>query len=476
MKNLILLLFPLFLLLSCGKDLETVTVRSDPSEMFNQADSVFAETDTTDEDDFVHIKLGEISAIESLDPLFASSNSEWRIISLIYDGLVELGKDGKPATKLAKRWEVNSDSTQFTFHLKTIVHFHNSPVFESGNGRRFTARDVRFAFERMASDKVPDFAARKFMDIRGFSAYHHEQNYVKDPAKRVLESIEGIRVRNDSTITFHLNKKAGDFLQRLAHPMASIYARESVQANGKPITQAAGTGSFRFIRKEGNTHLLTSLTNSKNGVSRINRLDIISGLAEKDLFQEFARNNLDALLELGPATLISVADSTGKLLEHFYKTYRLRRAQAETSYSIYYNTNSGQHRQVNEFISNLNEANLLENAALGSISTNRVDTISTQNNEKRQLVITHTEHPFHLFLLNRIASDATKNDFSFSMNGSYAIWNEIALSLYPYTESREFLQWTTPVYILQHNSISGIEINNQPWNLDLSGIKKSGGN
>lgn len=476
MKNLILFLFPILLFISCGKELETITVNPDTSDLFTSADSVFTANDTTDDDDFMHIKLGEIAAIESLDPLFASSNSEWRIINLLYESLLDLDEEGTPAPKLAKRWEVNTDSTQFTFHLKTNVYFHDSPVFESGNGRRFTAKDVRFIFERMASNKVPDFTGQNFTDIRGFSSYQNELTFVKDPAKRVIESINGINVRNDSTIIFNLIESAPDFLHRLAHPMASIYPRESVPSENGPIRQAAGTGSFTFIKKEGNAHLLTVNANTSEEMPNFNRVDIISGLSEKDLFQEFARINLDALIEVGPSTLITATDSTGQLLRHYSQKYILNQASAESSYTFYFNKNSGQARQVNKLISVLDVQSLLENPALGTLFFNKVDSTSAKNKDNTQFIITHTGHAAKQFLLDKLATEITNENFSLSMNASYALFDNITFSTLPYPGTQKFLQWTAPVYILSHEgAFSGIEINHAPWNLDLSSVKRSGG-
>ena len=474
MKKLVLLLFPLFVLISCGKELETVTVKSDTSELLNApADSVYTEIDPA-QDDFVQIRLGEIAAIESLDPLFASSNSEWRVINLLYEGLTSLNSSGNPSPALAKSWEVNADSTQFTFHLRTTVDFHDSPAFENGSGRRFLASDVRYAFERMADINVPDFAADHFSDIQGFTAYHSEQTYVKNPDKRALDTIEGIKVRNDSTIVFFMNQPASEFLNRLAHPMASVYAKESVPANNTPIQKAAGTGRFAFVKKEENAHLLTQNKAYRGFTPQINRLDIVSGLSEKNLYQELAKKNLDALIELGSSTLISVADSSGQLLSSFSNTFRLNQTGVNSTYEFFYNQQSGQSTELNELLSNLDPETVLPIPALGSISTSRVDSGFVEQNNSRQLTITQTTHPFEVFLLDKFATRATSMDFSFTMNASYAVYEYITMTTRPYPDTERFLSWKSPIYILSTTSLSGISITHEPWNISLVTVKKAG--
>lgn len=475
MKKLVLLFLPLLVFISCGKDLETVTVKTGHSELLNApADSVYNNVSPS-QDEFVQIRLGEIAPVESLDPLFASSNSEWRVNNLIYEGLTSLNSTGSPAPALAKSWEVNADSTQFTFHLRTTVYFHDSPAFENGTGRRFLASDVRYIFERMTHNDVPDFTASYFSDIRGFSAFHNEQTYVKNPAKRVINTIEGIKVRNDSTIVFFMNKPASDFLKRLAHPMASVYAKESVPSNNSPIQKPAGTGRFAFIKKEGNAHLLTQNKKYRGFAPKINRLDIVSGLTERNLYQEFAKKNIDALIEPGSSTLVSVADSSGQLLSSFSNTFQLYQSPVYSSYEFYYNQHSGQSAQLNELLNTIDAGSLLPLSAQGSISTSMVDSGEVESNNSQQLTITQTTHPFEVFLLDKLATQATDKGFSFTMSASYALSDDIALSTRPYPGTQKFLSWETPVYILSDVSVSGISINHEPWNISLVSVKKTGG-
>ncbi|MBD3617379.1 MAG: ABC transporter substrate-binding protein [Gracilimonas sp.] len=470
MKKLFLFLLPFFLVISCGKGPETVTIQSDPSDLFTAPDTSNAEVDTSDEE-FVHVKLGEIAAIESLDPLFSFSNSEWRIINLIYQGLVEIGENGTLIPGLAKSWDINDDSTQFTFYLKTDVYFHDSPVFESATGRRFVAQDVKYIFERMAHNNVPDFTADHFEDIHGFSAFHNEQTYVKNPSRRVLNTVDGVQVRNDSTVSFIMNRSAPDFLTRLAHPMASIYPKEIVSSANDPIQQAVGTGAFRFVSKEGNAHLLTPNDDYSKDIPAINRLDIISGLTERDLFQEFARNNLDALIELGPSTLLTVADSTGNLLQSYYENYTLDQTSVSAKYQLYYNENSGQSRQVSHLISSIDPQSLLTNKIIGTVSVSEVDTAIAKNIDKTQLIVTQTTHPLEIFFLNNLAPKANELGYTFAMNASYAISNEITFSTKPFPGTQPFLTWETPIFILSHSSITGVTVRHKPWLLDLSSIQ-----
>lgn len=470
MKKLFLFLLPFLVITSCGKGPETVTVNPDTSELFTAPDS--AAVAESDDDEFIHIKIGESAKINSLDPLFAESGSEWRAINLIYDQLIQLDENGDPAPGLAKRWAVNEDSTQFLFHLSTNTYFHDASVFDGNTGRKVVASDIKFIFDRMANGNVPNFVADHFKDILGFSVYHTEQTFIKDPDRRVYSTIEGIRVQNDSTVVFLMNSPAGDLLDRLAHPMASVYPRESVRSGNRPIQQAVGTGPFRFVQKEEDAHLLTLNENYSGDQPDIDRLDIISGLKERDLFQEFARTNLHALLELGPSTLLTVADSTGDLLDSYYQDYSLTNTGVTSEYPLYFNQNSGQSNQLNEALSSLGRRALLMNAALGTISIDSVETSGLSNtSEESQFVVSQTDHPFYMFLLNNAVPQFNQADYSFSMSASYAMPDKTTFSTLPYPNTELFLNWESPLYILTHSNVTGIKIDHHPWNLDLSELE-----
>ena len=79
------------LLLSCGKSTE-VTIVDGTAGILPDVKPSNASTaqKTTSQDDFTVIKIGEPNSIHTLDPLFGTNNSEFRTLSLIYDGLTKI--------------------------------------------------------------------------------------------------------------------------------------------------------------------------------------------------------------------------------------------------------------------------------------------------------------------------------------------------------------------------------------------------
>lgn len=472
MKNLLLLTFLVSLLFSCGKGPETVTVTSDPLEPTQRTDTTSDFSGADNEEEFRHLRIAELSAIESLDPLFAESNSELRVINLVFDGLARLDESGNPEPALAKDWEVNRDSTRYTFHLRTDISFHNVDAFSGRRGRGFNASDVRFVFERMASSNVPSYASEIFNDIRGFNSYHSEQLYVKNPDKRALDTISGIDVQNDSTIVFTLKESTSDFLKKLTHPIASVYARESSESVN-PIQKPAGTGAFYLVAQEDDRHIFGVNKNYHGEIPSLHRLDVISDVAEENLLQMLSNRDIDILIELNPSTFSETIDSAGNLVGEFSTNFKLEQPQLNSTYSLYFNEESGQEEAVSEIFSTLEFDEIIDNQMLGKLSFHQVDTANTGDVNNGQLVFSQTEHPAEVYLINRLLEQVTAQGYTASMHPSYAITEEITFSTRNFPNTTEILSWDFPLYILMRDTISNIEVNHQPWNLSLTNISVS---
>jgi len=66
------------------------------------------------------------------------------LMNNVYEGLVALDQDGTIQPKLAESWTVSEDGTTYDFTLQDDVTF--------ANGEAFTADDVKFSLERIATD------------------------------------------------------------------------------------------------------------------------------------------------------------------------------------------------------------------------------------------------------------------------------------------------------------------------------------
>jgi ABC-type oligopeptide transport system substrate-binding subunit len=115
----------------------------------------FGKTDPPERDVFRYVSGSEP---ESIDPQIPTGQPEARILMSIFEGLTEYDpKTMQPIPAIAERWDVNQDSSEFTFYLRTNARW--------SNGDPITAHDFVYTFQRGLN---PALAARNAY-LRGAS-------------------------------------------------------------------------------------------------------------------------------------------------------------------------------------------------------------------------------------------------------------------------------------------------------------------
>ena len=111
---------------------------------------------------------------ESLDPPVSTGQPEARIYMALYDGLVDYHpKSMRPIPALAERWDVNNDSSEFTFHLRQNGRW--------SNGDPIDANDFVYTFRRALSPELASRNAYLGAYIKNAEAFTAKKVFVKDP-------------------------------------------------------------------------------------------------------------------------------------------------------------------------------------------------------------------------------------------------------------------------------------------------------
>lgn len=165
----------------------------------------------------------------SLDPArFTDVNSEG-VARRVFNGLVRLDGELRPAPDLAESWRVSPDGLTYAFHLRRGVLFHN--------GRELTAQDVRYSFERLLRQETASPRAWVVEAIVGG----------REMRKGELDHLTGIETPDRYTVILLLREPFGPFLNLLAMGSACIVPQEEVEKAGAPFgRRPVGTGPFRF--------------------------------------------------------------------------------------------------------------------------------------------------------------------------------------------------------------------------------------
>lgn len=116
---------------------------------------------------------------ESLDPQISDGQPEARIYMSMFEGLAEYDpKTTAPIPALAERWEINNDSSEFTFHLRRNGRFSNSDPI--------TARDFVYTIRRGMSPKLASRNAALAYYIKYAKAYNSGDVFVLDPVSKAF--------------------------------------------------------------------------------------------------------------------------------------------------------------------------------------------------------------------------------------------------------------------------------------------------
>lgn len=169
----------------------------------------------------------EATGIATLDPAFAKNQSIMWAVHQLYSTLVEIDSNLNIVPSLAKSWEISTDRTTYTFHLRDSVFFHNDPLFPGGKGRKLSATDIVYSLQRIQDKSVASSGAWIFNN-------------------RIAEN--GFLALNDSTFQLKLLRPFQPILGILSMQYCSIVPREVVEHYGKDFrSHPCGTGPFKFV-------------------------------------------------------------------------------------------------------------------------------------------------------------------------------------------------------------------------------------
>src|SRR4051812_5842409 len=154
----------------------------------------------------------------SLDPALSTDVPTGRAVGYVFDGLTQFQPDAKVEPALAERWEVTPDGITYTFHLRSGVTFHD--------GSKFTAKNVANSWRRSLDPATKSGAAQFLFPIKGAREFNAGK----------AKTIDGIVVRDDSTIVVTLTEPLAIFLKMLAMPVAAIVPDNfSAGSDARPI-------------------------------------------------------------------------------------------------------------------------------------------------------------------------------------------------------------------------------------------------
>jgi oligopeptide transport system substrate-binding protein len=157
---------------------------------------------------------------------------------MVYNTLVETSEDLSVRPSLATHWDISADGLTYTFYLRNDVYFQDDAQFPNGKGRKMTAQDVVYSFNRILDPAIASTGSWIF----------NGRVTNKDPFIAL----------NDTTVQIRLQKPFRPFVSMLSMPYCSIVPKEVTGHWGKDFrNHPCGTGPFQLkYWDEGNVLVL----------------------------------------------------------------------------------------------------------------------------------------------------------------------------------------------------------------------------
>ncbi|MCL2371241.1 ABC transporter substrate-binding protein [Candidatus Saccharibacteria bacterium] len=224
-----------------------------------------------------------IGEIRSLNPLFATTNSEFTAINIIHARLIGHDQSGNLSGKLASSWTASADAREWRVTLREGLTFHD--------GHPLTAEDVVFTVELMQNPLTHYLGQSNWTNVR-------------------------VSAEDDHTVIFTLNTSQASFAEQLAffvlpkHILQDIPPQQLINADFN-LTGVIGAGPFMFNRfKASSTSPFIVDTrrfdNFFAGASLLNSFEIHTFSSTEDIVDALNLAAVIASAELSPSDLGSL--------------------------------------------------------------------------------------------------------------------------------------------------------------------------
>jgi len=257
-------------------------------------------------------RYNEAANITSMDPAFARDQANIWAVNQVFNGLVQMGEHLEILPCIARNWSITPDGKEYLFHIRNDVFFQDSPVFPGNRGRKVTAADVVYSFNRIADPKVMSPGSWIFNDV------------AKEGNKLDFAAL------NDTTFRIRLKQPFPPFLGILTMRYCSIVPFEAIDRFGQDFRKnPVGTGPFQLkLWKEGVKLVLVKNPHyfETDHGKRLPNLDAVAVtfLADKQsAFLEFVKGKLDFMSGIDPSYKDELLTRDGLLKPGFNGKFKM---------------------------------------------------------------------------------------------------------------------------------------------------------
>lgn len=174
---------------------------------------------------------------ETMDPALMQENLSIDLAQNVYDALTEFNPEtSKLQPALAKSWDVSSDATVYTFHLREDAKF--------SNGDPVTADDFVYSYNRAVNNKEAPYTDIVMNDIKGYDEVRASAT-TTDTTKPKVDKVSGIEATDPHTLKITLKAPSAYFISQTTVWTYYVVNKKVVETGADWLTKpGAGTGAY----------------------------------------------------------------------------------------------------------------------------------------------------------------------------------------------------------------------------------------
>ena len=222
-------------------------------------------------------------AFDHLDPAGATIVEQAEVTSTFLETLTRADEQAQIRPLLAESWSFDESGRKLRLRLRSGVRFHD--------GRKLSARDVRWSFERLLTHPVPT-AAGALLPIRG----------AREMRDGTSTELAGFRIVSPLELELELEEPLPFFPAMLTHPTTSIVPEGTREIAGTWRDGCPGTGPFRLVRFDPGSRVELDANPAywRPGLPRAAGLEFELGLDPARVLTEFRSGRLSLASHLRP--------------------------------------------------------------------------------------------------------------------------------------------------------------------------------
>lgn len=234
-------------------------------------------------------------------PLSTYSLENQRVFTPVFEPLLRVDiHSNKVVPNIAKRFNVSKDGKTIELIIRDDVYFHTDK-YNNDEAEKLKIEDVKFSLEFACSgnklNQLGHILTGKIVGSKKF------QNSSKTNFPK--KGVEGIDIKNDSTLAIHLTKAYNNFIELLSHPNIVMLSKKAYDFYGENIKyHPIGTGPF-MLKSHNDKQVVLARNDDYwkkdefgNQLPFLSEIRILNqNLAEKE-GDLFSKGKVDVILEL----------------------------------------------------------------------------------------------------------------------------------------------------------------------------------